>query len=693
MNDLQQRLGGVHERLRRAAWGEAEELLRDLFRDHPNNVTVLYLLGVVARAENRPEEALHPLERALAIEPRNTNAWLMYAGCLSAAGRSEQAVAACEAAVGVDPEDAGVCRQAADIFLQNSAKTAALRCYQGALDGEPDAPFLEARTGRLLAETGAVADGLARAEKAAARAPAAPDVQADYARALIVSGRFDDAERVLDRARAAAPDDRDLLHIHAKTLRQLQRLDEAERTLRKLVAIDPRDAAAYRGLGMVELNRGNIALAIDAFGRAATLQPRDSVAESNANMALLYDDRATPRDVADAHRAWARRHADRYAAAAPPFANPPDPDRRLKVGLVSADLRTHSVTYFLEPLLEAHDGAAIEITCFDSGTGGDETTRRLQALADGWHNIAGAADAEIVELIRGLGIDVLVDLSGRTVGNRALVFAARAAPVQIAYLGYPATTGLTTMDYRLTDAVADPPGATEAWHSETLLRLEPCFLCYRPRADAPPIAPPAMAAAGSPTFGSFNNTMKLSETTIALWSAVLGAVPAARLVVKFGFLKAPEVRRSLIARFADHGIDAERLDLRAGGDEPRTHLAAYGDIDIALDPTPYNGTTTTCEALWMGVPVLTVAGAAHVSRVGASILTAAGLPELVCRDGPDLARRAAELAAAPERLAELRRTMRERLDRSPLTAGPGFARRFEGAVRTAWRAWCTRAED
>jgi predicted O-linked N-acetylglucosamine transferase (SPINDLY family) len=311
----------------------------------------------------------------------------------------------------------------------------------------------------------------------------------------------------------------------------------------------------------------------------------------------------------------------------------------------------------------------------------------LQKLFTQWRNIVGLNDAQAAQAVRDDHIDILVDLVGHTGANRLLLFARKPAPVQVTYLGYPDSTGVTAIDYRMTDAYADPTDVTDSF-SEKLVRLPQTFLCYRPSDAAPAVGSVAAGGTGRITFGSFNALAKINEPLMAMWSRILVGVPDSRLVLKSRGLASAAARKRILDCFAAHHIDRDRIELIAWAADEREHLQLYNRIDIALDTFPYHGTTTTCEAMWMGVPVVTLAGNAHVSRVGASLLSNVGLPELVAHSQSEYVRIASDLAHDPGRLSELRSTLRERMERSPLMDAPHFARDVEAAHRQMWRTWC-----
>jgi predicted O-linked N-acetylglucosamine transferase (SPINDLY family) len=396
--------------------------------------------------------------------------------------------------------------------------------------------------------------------------------------------------------------------------------------------------------------------------RVLSLHYRDDIsaatlAREHLRLGRLYEAAHPPRD---------HRHIDRSL------------DRPLRIGYVSADFWTHSVMFFLEPILANHDRAQFEIFCYSNGVRADATTARLQSYPLHWRTIAGLPDHHVDDLIARDRIDILVDLTGHTAGSRLAVFAQKPAPIQVSYLGYPSTTGLTRIDYRLSDAVADPPGA-ESLHSERLMRLETAW-CYRPYPAAPPVSPPPALRNCHITFGCFNNLQKLTAQVAGQWAKLMAALPTSRLLVKSAGLA--ESQSHHLKLLCDSGIPPERIDLLPRTRTIEEHLGTYGSVDIALDTFPYNGTTTTCEALWMGVPVLTIAGDTHHSRVGASLLTTVGLIDWICSVS-DFATKAAAAADLPT-LAQLRQTLRARLNQSPLLDGVRFTRELETAYRKMW---------
>jgi predicted O-linked N-acetylglucosamine transferase (SPINDLY family) len=469
----------------------------------------------------------------------------------------------------------------------------------------------------------------------------------------------------------------------------LGELEKAVEIWRQVLAIKPDFDTAANNLGNALLELGYSAEAAQWHRRALEIDTRYSWAGSN----LLRDLNFTP-DISGEHllaesRQWWQRHGAELSNSIASHSNDPTPDRPLIVGFVSADLRMHSVTYFLEPIFQHHDRQLFKYIAYADLATEDEVSRRLKSQVEGWRSIRGIGDEPVADRVRTDQVDILIDLSGHTSGNRARVFARKPAPVQISYLGYPATTGIETIEYRITDALADPPGMTDGHYTEKLLRLPRTAWCYRPPPDAPDVAELPARVHGYVTFGSFNNWPKVNDRVIDVWAKILRQVHNARLMLKTNGLREMALQRRVREMFTARGVDPGRLTLVSKDAELKDHLRKYGEVDIALDPFPYNGTTTTCEAMWMGVPVITLEGRMHLSRVGVSLLSNVGLRELIAGDEDDYVARAVALAGDLDRLASLRRGLRERMEHSPLRDEKQMANDFNAAIQVAWREWCS----
>jgi predicted O-linked N-acetylglucosamine transferase (SPINDLY family) len=422
------------------------------------------------------------------------------------------------------------------------------------------------------------------------------------------------------------------------------------------------------------------------YREALALRPDYASGHGNLLFALNYREDLTPEAIFAEYRCWDAQHARRLAPADPQFDLDRTPGRRLRLGYVSPDFRQHAAAFFAEPLLAAHDRSQFELFCYAEVPIEDATTARFRVLADHWRPTSGRSDADMAAMIRQDRIDVLIDLAGHTAANRLPVFARKPAPVQIEYiLGHGYTSGMSAMDGFLADHTLAPPGA-DALFSEHLLRLSRIPLAYRPPDAMPPVAPLPAAANGHVTFGYFGRPERLNQCVVAAWSRILNALPDARLVLNSRNFAEAAFRELFAARFAAHGVAPQRLDLIATAPQPRT-WEAYGLIDIALDPFPHNAGTTTIEALWQGVPVLTLAGRRTVGRFGASILHAVGLDDWITTDVDAYVARAVAAASDSGALTHLRSGLRDRVAASPLLDAAGLARGVELACRALWDAW------
>lgn len=500
-------------------------------------------------------------------------------------------------------------------------------------------------------------------------------------------GELDDARRCFRAVVENVPKSWKAHADLANAAHHIGELEEAVSHFREATRLDPTVAPVWDNLGISLCCQGKYHEAIECHRRALQVDPRFSRAHSNLLLTLHYLPDCDPEELLREHRRWGEIHA--LAGRPIAHSNTREPDRRLRVGYVSGDFRTHSVAYFIEPLIASHDRDRIAVWCYANIRGGDTTTLRLRDLSDHWRCIAGQDPAAVARQVQADQIDILVDLGGHTSNNQLALFAHKPAPIQVTYLGYPDTTGLPAIDYRLCDAITDPPD--EPTHcTEELLRLPDCFLCYQPYAQAPPVSAPPAAANGHVVFGSFNNLAKINRLVVDAWAKLLGSVPGSHLLIKNPSLRDTPTRERYAALFRSHGIPDERLELCGPTDSIADHLALYSRVDIALDTFPYNGTTTTCEALWMGVPVITLSGTRHAARVGASLLTATGLHDWVSRDLDGYLEVSVRLANTSDHLAAIRRSLRDRVASSPLCDAERLTRVVEQAYRTIWRSYCER---
>ena len=469
----------------------------------------------------------------------------------------------------------------------------------------------------------------------------------------------------------------------AEANRRAERCGRALELIQSALALQPGEAAFLHIQVLALEGCWRIEEALAACREALALHP-DFAKLHTSYMRLLNCVGADAMLILEAHCEWARRFAGTRTQVLR-HDNPAQAARRLRIGYVSADFRQHAASDFILPLLEHHDHARYEVYCYSNTPKADAITRRCEELASHWRDIAMVADEAADTLVRADGIDILIDLSGHTAGNRLPLFARKPAPVQMTFLGYPGTTGLAEMDYRLTDRYTDPPGASDAHYRERLLRLPHSLWCYQPPASMPLPGPSPFLRSGHITFGSLNSMSKLTPQTIALWSRLLLLLPQSRLLL--AGVSAAEGRERIEAEFARHEVAPQALSISPGlGRED--FWALHQDIDIALDSFPYNGGATTCATLWLGVPVISMAGTLFQSRAGLSILATLGLRELVADDPDDFVRMALDLARDPQRLGKLRSGMRERMRASPLLGVKAYTRDLEDLYRAAWTRWC-----
>ncbi len=628
------------------------------------------------RAEGRLADADAAVRRALAAQPDHEEALRLLCDVSFEAGAPGAAIEPLVRAIETS-ETVPAFHYLLGSVLQDQGKLDdASRCLQRAIELDPAFARAHNNLGCVLDAAGRLQEAIPYFEKATTLDPSIPEAHYNLGNAYRQMGLRYKAMAAIEKAVSLRPHNAEWRSNLSELQYSEWKFDEAIDSLRVATRVDPGHRLAHINLGASLLLTGGLDEAFDAIRKAEALAPEPLTAAW-----LLFAEhyrQHDPRLLYEAHVEWARRHA----AGVPRMTGDATRrrrggGRRLNVGYISPDFRTHPVAHFFEPVIAAHDRRRFRLFCYATLGMSDETTGRLRKACDFWRDASGLSDDAVSEHIRADGIDILVDLAGHTTGGRPLVLARKPAPIQAAWIGYPNTTGLSAMDYRLTDAIADPEGRSDELHVEKLVRLKGGFLCYRPPHNAPePGELPALAA-GHVTFGSFNTVPKISDQTVALWAELLNAAPGSRIVLKaFGFAAA-SARARLHEAFGRRGVDAGRVVLLAPEDSMDRHLARYAEIDIALDTFPYNGTTTTCEALWMGVPVVTLAGSTHVSRVGASLLSAAGLPELVTATPGDYVSRALGLAADLRRLAELRGGMREHLRKSRLLDAQALTRELE----------------
>jgi predicted O-linked N-acetylglucosamine transferase (SPINDLY family) len=642
-------------------------------------------LGEALRQLGRAGDALAPLRTATQLRPTLASAWFNLALAQDESGDAAGAQASLLRVIDLRPADRRALRELGRLAEAADDLDAALRWLARRASAAQHEPDAVADLAHCHARRGELAQARALLQAALAQHP-------DHVRLHRIGGRVETMARDLEaalghHATAAALDAADSESPFQAGLAcdRMARLQEALEWFAEAARRAPARADVRNASGTAWLNLGHVGRAIDEYAAALALDPSFADAHSNALMALQY---RHPRDFAavrDAHVAWAAQHAPAATMARGAFANDRTAGRRLRVGYVSPRFCAGPGERLLLPLLRAHDSRVVELFLYATSSVRDAATARMRATAAAWRDCASLSDAALATRIRDDAIDVLVDLAGHCPGQRLRTFALRAAPVQVTWFDYVDTTGIAAMDWLVTDPLHTPPGSPQRF-VERLLFVPTVRFPYAPAAVSPAAAPPCIAN-GHPTFGCFNRLSKFGPAVVALWSRVLQRMPAARLVLKSTAFDGASTRRDVEGRFREHGIDPKRLDLRGFSPEDAM-LREYADIDVALDPFPYGGATTTCDALAMGVPVVALAGTSLAGRHAEAFLTAAGCAQWVAQSGDDYVARACALAGDAQRLALLRRELPQRFAASPVCDAPRFARELEDAWRRAWVDWC-----
>jgi len=598
--------------------------------------------------------------------------------------RAPEAARAFEKALSLNPESAEVHNNLGMLLFQAGKHTRAIAHFQAAITLGPLIPQIHNNLGNALS---AVKD-LAGAQKAF---EAALDLDPDHLDALnnlgnLFAGRgeFENAKKCYIHAIRAKPDSADAYYNLGNLLRGSFNIDEAISCFINALQANPQSAAAMTNLAESLQVLGDLDTAEEWLHKALVLDDASDTIWGLLLSCMQYNPVYSTREIFQEHAQWGTRFVGRRTTL--PYGNAPDPGRPLTIGYLSPDFCGHPVGAFLEPLLSNHDLSAFEIICYSNTVKEDATTVRFKSCAKHFRDISNLPDDEAEKLVRGDGVDLLVDCAGHTFGNRLALMARKPAPVQITFLGYPGTTGLSSIDCRLTDAICDPEGE-ENFYTEALVRIQGGFSCWKPPSVAPDIAPPPAAARGMVTFGSLHTLARLNPVAIALWSKVMKAVPNSRLLI-FRTTLSPIARDRLSWLFAENGVDTKRIIMTSAVPPRGGHLAVYHEIDIALDTLPWSGHTTACEALYMGVPVVTLAGNRHAGRMVASVLTQIRKSAWIARSREDYVAIAQRLACDTAALAEIRRELRGQIASSRLCDGPAYARAVEEQYRLMWRNWC-----
>jgi predicted O-linked N-acetylglucosamine transferase (SPINDLY family) len=565
----------------------------------------------------------------------------------------------------------------------------AIAAYRRAIALRPDLPEVHSNLGNALRDKGQFNEAIAACRQALLLRPSYAEAYNNLGNALSDQRLIDEAISAYRQAIAIRPDYADAHRNLGNALKIKGELDAAIFAYRQATALRPNHAESYNDLGNALKDVGQIDAALVAYRHAILLEPNHAMAHSNLVLTMEYDGRSDAAAIARERAAWNRQHAQPLIRFVRPHTNDRDPERRLRIGYVSPDFRDHVVGRNILPLFCRHDRGQFEIFCYSQSARPDAMTAEFQKHADRWCDITGLSDDSVAEKICADSIDILVDIALHLANNRLLVFARKPAPVQVSFAGYPSSSGLTSIDYRLSDPYLDPVGADETIHSERTIRLPGSFWCYDPlECGDIGVGPLPAQGSGVLTFGCLNNVCKINDEVLALWSQVLRKAEKSRLL-----LLAPlgNCRQRMLDRFGREEIDPGRIEFVAM--QPRRKfLETFHRIDVGLDTFPYNGHTTSLESLWMGVPVVTWVGNRSVGRAGWSQLSNLRLGELAGRTPEQFVEIAVGLARDLPRLQQIRSTLRGRMENSPLMDATGFARHIEAVYRGMWQNWCEGGE-
>jgi protein O-GlcNAc transferase len=629
---------------------EAEAMYREILTVEPQEAETLQMLGTLLSQKGLHDDGLAMIERAIRVRPDVAGYHANHGLVLSNIGYLDLAVDAFHKALQLEPKFPEALYNLGNVLLRREQVDDAIECYRQALAIRPDDASGHCNLGSALIKKGQMAEAAAALRRAI-------DFRVDYAEAMsnlgtaLLREKLDEAIEWYTKAAALRPQSMEMVNNLAGALKDAGRLEEAMGTYRRALATEP-----------------------------------NAIVHSNLIFTMQFHAEGDGRAIAMELGKWNVAHGQPQAKYFQKPLNHSDPNRRMKVGYVSPNFFKQSEAHFALPLLAGHDRQQVEVHCFSLVKNGDEFTQWHRQVCDVWHDVAREDDDALTKRIREANIDILVDLTMHMGENRLLVFARKPAPVQVTWLAYPGSTGLETVDCRLTDAYIDPPDSDVSVYSEKSIRLPGCWCCYDPLSDAP--GRPAEQK-GPITFGSLNNPCKINPRTLRLWAQIAHRVPDSQFLI----LSISERQRLQIRRMFDEvGVKFDRLDLVSTSSREE-YLRLYDRIDIALDPQPYNGITTTCDALWMGVPVVAMIGQSGRGRAAASILKTAGLEQWIARSPEQYVQTAAALAADVPQLVNIRAGLRQKFLESPMVDARKFASEVEAVYRQLWTEWCARLDS
>lgn len=693
-------------------WDASEAHARRALDFIPESPEGLVLLGRILAEKGERHSALQAFQDALRFKKDFAEGYSYYALSLQKFGRGKDAISQIRKACALEPDSVEFQTNLAILLEENTRYVDALAAYGKASRMNPDVGFVWFRQGKLLNGLARYSEALPVLEKAVSLPGRAGSFHYEFGVALHKTNRFQEALDQYDKALAMGCNTAALHCNRGVIYKDFRRGGDSVMAFYTAVQLEPTNVSYLNNLGAAAFELGLNSEALECFEQAVAknpnlptarnnmgnllkdrargmdalphykksmeLSPNDRDPQNNYLLCHMYIPDMDPKVVFEEHRKWGISTAKKNPAS---FKFKPRAiDAKIRVGFLSADLCHHPVAHFIEPIFRGYDREHFEFLAYGDQRKSDEFSARFATQVDLWRETSSYNERDLAKLIYDDRVDILFELAGHTAYNRLGVFALKPAPVQVSYLGYPGTTGLPTIDFRITDAFADPQGTTEHLHTEKLIRVPECAWCFEPDAAAPEVEPLPAIKNGFVTFGCFNNMAKLNANLFETWAEILLQVPGSHLRLKARTLTDDGVRKELKSYFTERGIEDGRLDFFGHTKNISDHLASYHSVDIALDSFPYHGTTTTCEAMWMGCPVVTRAGKTHVSRVGVSLLNAVGLQEFIAESREAYIEKAVALASQTDRLQELRAGMRERLRASVLMDEKRFVAGFDQAI-------------
>jgi predicted O-linked N-acetylglucosamine transferase (SPINDLY family) len=677
--------------------GEAEQLCRQVLAEQPEHPNALHVLAVVMHQTGRNAEALPLIQKAVARKSTDAEFRNSMGVMLMASGRPREAMEAFNHAIKLHPAFPGALTNLANLLLDSGDWQKAAECARKAIQLSPRLVEAYSLLGAACFVGGKIDDSIAASQKALSMDPKSYQALGNLGNSMMVSGKIDEAIKIYQRTTELHPNAAGGWSNLGNALQQRAMTAPALHALTKAVELDPNLADAHNNLGNVYKDLAQMDIACDEYVKAIAIRPQMSTFHSNLVYAMWFCEKCEALEVYKESKKWADFLAEPLRKAAPPHTNVKDPNKRIKIGYVSSDFRDHPVGRLVRPLIENHDRSKFEVVLFSGVSRYDHLSQRIYSNVDKVLNTRDASDEQLANVIRQEKVDICVDLTLHMGGSRMPAFARKPAPVQITYLAYCATSGMKSMDYCITDPNLDPPppGVNEQdtlspFHSERLLRLNRCYWCYSISPEAPPVNQLPALSKGYVTFGSFNSFTKLNPSVIDVWADILKAVPTSRMfmVVPGG----PSMQQKAADMFRERGVDPGRLTM-----SDITPFAVYFqhflNVDIAVDPFPYNGGTTTMDALFMGLPVVNLEGRWATARAGVTLLKNVGHPEWICQSREQYVQCAKDLAGDLPRLNQVRQQLRQVMLNSPLMDGKGFARDMEAAFIRAWQRYCAGDES